>query len=131
MTKKTGKKINSVLLRLQVLNILLFILIFYLFDLFYLIWGYPKFIFNDINTVKSYEMVLYRQVTEKVEPFVQITIILILIFNLYVLIKFLKSKKLFKKYFLINVLNILIVSVDILVIIAGIFRIISSNGVLG
>lgn len=126
-SEEVPKNFNKIYI-LQSINILLLITTFHSYDLFYLLFGYPNFFLEDINSIKRYEMVLFRQITEKVRPFVLITFILKFFFNLHLLKKF---KKLASKFTIIYWINILIFLFYILVIIANILNLITPSGLLG
>jgi hypothetical protein len=129
-SEEVPKNFNKIYI-LQSINILLLITTFHSYDLFYLLFGYPNFFLEDINSIKRYEMVLFRQITEKVRPFVLITFILKFFFNLHLLKKFKKFKKLASKFTIIYWINILIFLFYILVIIANILNLITPSGLLG
>jgi len=118
--KNTKMLLHRVLI-LQIINTLLFVSIFYLFDFGYSILGHDELIFKNINTVKSYERVLYRQVSRQIEPFIQITIILIFIFQCYLLRLLFVNRKTKLIYYIFYLINIIITNFTLLIIIFGIF----------
>lgn len=129
MKKIKIKKKQFYIILLSV-NIILSLLSLFMFDIYFLMFGYPELMFKNYETVKPYEIILLKRTIEKVEPFVQITIILILFFNVYVLKRILELKPFLNKYILIHLLNVVIVLISFFIILVGLFRIITSNGVL-
>ena len=116
-----NKNIFHRLLILQVTNILLFVTIFYLNDFFYFILGHGELIFKNINTVKSYERVLYRQVSKQIEPYVYLTIFFIILYQCYLLRSTFIKRRINLVYYILYLISFIISLITFLIIISGIF----------
>ena len=123
--RKTGKKRNR-LLRLQVLNIFIFLFGWFIAQIIMFILGYSRFIFVSYFSIPQYEQGLYLNILSEIAPFVNIITVLVFILNTYLFIKILK-----RRYLLFNILNFIIVLLGLLRLITIFQSLITSAGVLG
>ncbi len=103
---------------LQIENITFFLISFFSLSIGYIVLGYERFINENINTVLSYEMVLFNQVNERLDEFFTITAILVFLINILYFIKIKKVKQVKGKYLIFHLINLLIVIIGALKIIA-------------
>ncbi len=103
---------------LQIENITFFLISFFSLSIGYIVLGYERFINENINTVLSYEMVLFNQVNERLDEFFIITAVLVFLINILYFIQIKKVKPVKGKYFIFYLINLLFVILGALKIIA-------------
>lgn len=116
---------------LQVLYLFLFLISFFLYDIFYLLSGNPELFLKDYDTIKSYEHVLFSQISLMAEPYVLATLVLILLFSLYFIMKVKMIKKVNFKLRLLCFINTSILFFYIITLAATFISFTISNGILG
>lgn len=107
MTKNPEKKNDGVIL-LSITNIILLVIIIFLYDIFYIILGYPEYFLADIRSVSIGHYAIMLKLNGIIEPYVLTTFLFVSIYCFYCLIRTSKFKKQERKYKYLYWLNILI-----------------------
>lgn len=128
--EKNRGKIDNVIL-LSITNIILLVIIIFLYDIFYIVLGYPEYFLVNTRSVSFGEYDILMRLRGIVEPYVLTTFLFVSIYCFYCVIRISKFKKHEKKYKYLYWLNILIFVYYILVWFKALLSLITFNGILG
>ncbi len=122
---------NENILRLELLNIIAFLIGLFSIQILLLIKGYSRFVFVSFESILSYEQGLYLTLLKNIGPFAFIISIIALWINIDLLFIIVKRKRIWGEYFILHLLNLLFVLVGLLKLFSSIFRMMTPSGVLG
>lgn len=112
------------------INILLLVIMFFLYDIFYVILGYPEYFLADFRSLSIGHYAIMSRLNGIIEPYILTMFLFVSIYCVFCIIRISKFKKQEKKYKYLYWLNLLILVYYILVWIKAIINPYTFKGLL-
>ena len=130
MTKSSEEKIDNVLL-VSIINIILLVLMFFLYDIFYIILGHSEYFLVNARSLLIGDYAILMRLNKIIETYVLIGVFLATIYSIYCVHRSSKFKKHGKKHRYLYRMNILILIYYILSLFIALLNPVPFNGLIG
>lgn len=122
---------NKKILRLEILNIIAFLIGLFSIQILLLIYGYSRFVFVTFESILPYEKGLYLTLLRDIGPFALIISISVLLINIHLLFKIAKRTRIKGKFIILHSLNLIFVLVGLMKLFLSLFNMMLPAGGLG